>query len=55
VKKIKYIANFRGRKVGAIGIFYDITAEVEGYSKKDARLNLYEKYEHISELKLTEV
>jgi len=55
MKKIKYIAKFRGRQSGAQGIVYDITAEVEGTDKEDARINLYEKYEHISFLKLKEV
>jgi len=43
-----YKAKFKGREVGAIGIFYQIETEVQGKDEKDALLNLYEKYNHIS-------
>jgi hypothetical protein len=50
-----YQATFRGRKAGAIGIFYTITTTVKGKDKKEARLNLYKDYDHIMNLKLKEV
>ncbi len=52
---MKYTATFVGRGIGAIGVFYPITALVEGLNEKDARLKLYNRYEHITHLKLTEV
>jgi hypothetical protein len=50
-----YRARFSGRTKGAIGIFYHITDLVQGTDKKNAELNLYDKYEHISALTLTEL
>lgn len=50
-----YRVNFKGRQVGAIGIFYAIADTVQGEDEEQARLKLYEKYEHISGLKLTEI
>lgn len=50
---MKYIASFIGRKAGAIGRFYPITAETHGDNEDEARLNLYDRYEHIQQLKLT--
>lgn len=52
---MKYRATFTGRKLGAIGIFYSITAEVEGETEEQARLNLYERFEHIHGLKLAQL
>jgi hypothetical protein len=49
-----YQAKFTGREVGAIGIFYKITATVEAENAEAARLKLYEKYEHLMDLTLTE-
>ena len=51
----KYRARFNGRVDGAIGITYSISTEVEGDSVQDAMMNLYRRYEHISNLELTEV
>jgi hypothetical protein len=39
--------DFIGRKKGAIGIFYDITAERDGETCDKAALALYDEYEHI--------
>jgi len=50
-----YRVTFKGREVGAIGIFYQITAIVQGNDEKEALLNLYEKYDHISFPVFTEV
>lgn len=50
---MKYIASFVGRKVGAIGVTYPIAAETHGKNQDEARINLYDRYECISCLKLT--
>jgi len=50
---MKYIATFIGRKTGAIGSSYSITAETHGDNEDEARLNLYDRYEHIHRIKLT--
>ena len=49
-----YTAKFTGREVNAIGIFYPITTTVQGENEEQARINLYERYEHIMGLTLTE-
>lgn len=51
----KYKAKFHGRTINAIGICYWITDEVQGLNEDDARINLYEKYDHIMHLELSEV
>jgi len=51
----KYRAKFQGRTKGAIGIFYDISAITEGATEEEAKLNLYNKYEHLSLLTLTKI
>ncbi len=48
-------AAFTGRKVGSIGVTYGITCKVSGNSPYDARINLYAQYEHIFDLKLSEI
>ena len=45
-------AKFTGRKVNAIGIFYPIVTYCYGDNEEAARLDLYERYDHISGLKL---
>ena len=50
----KYLATFIGRKVGAIGIRYQISVMVEAANKEAAELRLYDSYEHISNLELKE-
>lgn len=45
-------ATFTGRKVGAIGIFYSIATYCYGDTEQAAKLDLYERYEHITDLKL---
>ena len=49
----KYKCTFRGRKVNAIGIFYKIAIFIEANNIEEVNEKLYEKYEHISELKIT--
>lgn len=50
-----YQAKFTGRTVGAIGIFYPITTTVDGDNEDDARLRLYDRFDHIMGLKLTPI
>lgn len=49
-----YTARFTGREVGAIGITYYIVTEVNAENEEKATLALYDRYEHISGLKLDE-
>lgn len=56
VEQIKtYTATFNGRTKDAIGITYVITDTVDGTDEENARINLYDKYEHIRCLELKEV
>lgn len=52
---MRYQANFYGRKNGAIGITFPISAIVEGENKEKAEIALYKEWEHISRLTLTEI
>lgn len=45
-------ASFKGRQKGAIGVFYHINVEVMADTLNEVIEKLYEKYEHISELKI---
>ncbi len=49
-----YRADFTGRTVGAIGITYKIKTTVQGDNLGAAQLALYDRFEHISALALTE-
>lgn len=51
----QYEARFIGRNAGALGVRSDIIATVQGSTPEQARLNLYERFEHISNLHLVEV
>lgn len=48
-----FFASFIGRNVGAIGTFYRINTTVEASSSEEARLRLYDRFEHLTDLKLT--
>jgi hypothetical protein len=48
----KYKAKFTGRNAGADGIFYPIETTVAGTDAEDARLRLYDRFEHITRLTL---
>lgn len=50
--KKTYIAYFTGRTKGAIGISQHYSTTVRGIDEEDARINLYERYDHILQLKL---
>ena len=43
----QYRVIFTGRKVGAIGIFYSVTLDVEADSPESGLLACYETHEHI--------
>lgn len=49
---IRYYAKFNGRQVGAIGRFHTISTTVEAEDLERAKLALYERYEHITSLRL---
>lgn len=48
----KYQAKFIGRQLGAIGKFYRINICIIANNEEHAIKKLYEKYEHITDLKL---
>lgn len=43
----KYKFKFKGRQVGAVGVFYNTSYECEAATLGEAIWLLYEKYEHI--------
>jgi len=49
-----YKATFNGRSVNASGIFQSIVTHCYGDTSEAAEINLYDRYEHISNLKLVE-
>lgn len=49
---MKYNCTFKGRKVGAIGVFSHFAVSVDAENAKAARLKLYETHEHLSELNI---
>jgi hypothetical protein len=57
-----YTVSFNGRKVGAIGIFYKIHEVVKASKNapkneiiKEIRMKLYDNYEHITGLKISDL
>lgn len=52
---MKYVATFNGKRKNADGISYQITTTVEGDNKDEARINLYDRFDHIIGLKLEEI
>ena len=51
-KMTTYTVKFTGRTNGAIGIFYPITETVQAENEEAAKLKLYEKYEHITNIQI---
>lgn len=51
----KYTIQFRGRTRNAIGIFYTIVDSVIAENKEQAELKLYDKYEHIIQVKILKI
>lgn len=47
-EKMKYLVSGHGCQVGAIGIRHRFAQELEADSEQDARLKIYEFYEHLS-------
>ena len=50
-----YSAIFYGKARGAIGIFVRYNTVVQGTDPENAKLNLYERYDHIHRLTLEEI
>jgi hypothetical protein len=51
-----YLASFKGRLNGAIGTFERFSnIPVDAFNYEEARLKLYETYEHITDLTLKEL
>ena len=48
-----YECQFYGREAGALGVLYWITVTVEAASIDDARLKLYDSWEHITDLSVS--
>ena len=51
----KFTIEFYGRTKGAIGSFYTIRDSVEAETKEKAILKLYDKYEHIQQVKFISI
>jgi hypothetical protein len=49
---MKYLAKFVGRKVNAIGVWQVFTDYVMADNEEQARIRLYDHYEHMSQLTL---
>ena len=49
-----YTATFTGRRVHAIGVCYPVETTVTAETPTAARIALYDRYEHISGLRLQE-
>lgn len=47
-----YLATFKGRRRNAIGKRYEVTAGAVGNNEDEARISLYENWEHITGLVL---
>ena len=50
-----YYAQFQGRKKGSIGQMYQVEATVTAGNESVARLKLYDDYEHVGHLEITEL
>lgn len=51
----RFYCSFKGRRVGAIGVFGQWHAYAEGKDEQEALLDLYERFEHITGLTMREV
>ena len=49
-----YKFTFKGREIGAIGIFYRLSYTTQSDTVENAVHKLYENFEHITDLKCTE-
>lgn len=50
-----YEARFRGRQVGAIGIFYDIKTLVSAENEEQAERKIADSFERVSPIEFTEL
>lgn len=50
-----WLCRFMGRKIGAIGIFYENTIEVEAEDAERARMEVYKTHEHLTGFTATEI
>lgn len=48
----KYNCSFTGREVGAIGVFFHVNYTVEAKNEELAHLKIYDKYEHLTDVKI---
>ena len=53
-KPRRYVVRFFGRKAGALGTRSWVDAEVYADDPEAARLAIYQKYEHLSDVTITE-
>jgi hypothetical protein len=44
-ENMKYVARFRGRELGAIGVFYRIATTIEADNLDDARRTVFERWD----------
>lgn len=51
----KFKLTFKGRKLGAIGTFSNFTVKQHADNPDEAGIALYDNFEHITELTVTEI
>lgn len=49
---MKFEFSFVARKIGSIGVVHRIKDDFEGENMLDAKAKIWNKYEHVSELKV---
>ena len=54
-KMKRYLITFRGRRLGALGVFYQITTHRSVLNPEGAVLALTDEYEHIADPVVTDV
>ena len=54
-KAKEWVASFRGRENGAIGIVSSYIIHVQGKDKEEANINIYKTHEHLTHLHLEEI
>jgi len=50
-----YKVKFIGRHIGAIGSFVRFSTTIKSENEEQAKLKLYEEYEHVQHLEISEV
>jgi len=51
----KYLVKFKGRKLNAIGKFYNISETIEASNETNLKVKIYDNYEHITNLTIKEI